>query len=90
MDDRRKVTEMSLNWMDEALCAQVGTEIFFPERGGNPHAAVSVCRRCPVKQECLNHALDLEASSPLQVTGIWGGTTTKQRDRLRRALKGAA
>ena len=75
----------SLEWMSEALCAQVGTEVFFPERGGNPAPAISVCRRCPVQQECLEHALHLETTSPLEVTGIWGGTTSAQRQKMRGA-----
>jgi WhiB family redox-sensing transcriptional regulator len=76
----------SLDWMSEAVCAQVGTELFFPEQGGNPAQAVAICRRCPVRQECLDHALELDRSIAGQVTGIWGGTTAKQRQ----AIKGAA
>lgn len=80
---------MSLEWMNDALCAQVGTEIFFPERGGNPREALQVCKACTVRDDCLNHALELKATSPLNVTGIWGGTTERQRHKIGRT-KGAA
>jgi hypothetical protein len=37
-------------------------------------AAKRLCRRCPVKQECLDMAL--EFGSP----GIWGNKTTQERE----------
>ena len=78
-----------LEWINDALCAQVGTEIFFPESGQSPKDAIKVCERCTVINECLTHAITLNNSSPLTVTGVWGGTTERQRRQLRR-MKGAA
>lgn len=72
---------MSLEWMGDALCAEIGTEPFFPQPGENPHQAIAVCRRCPVQTECLDHARHLEASGPWFVTGIWGGTSANERHR---------
>lgn len=69
-----------LEWMNDALCAQVGLDEFFPEKGTNPHQALSVCRRCDVRGACLDYALSIGP-----VTGIWGGTTERERRRLRRA-----
>lgn len=65
-------------WMDEAVCAQVGSEIFFPEAGANPNEAKRVCRNCPVKAECLDYAL-----SHGMVYGVWGGLTEAERRGLR-------
>jgi hypothetical protein len=36
---------------------------------------------CGVKEECLNYALSARERS-----GVWGGMTTEQRDRRRRAI----
>ena len=71
----------SLEWMDDALCAEVGTEPFFPESHDNPRHALAVCQRCEVRMKCLDHAL----SMPLNPAGIWGGTTERERRDLRRA-----
>jgi len=70
------------NWVDGAACAQTDPELFFPEKGQPPAKAKLVCLRCPVKQQCLEYAL----TSPVRVDGIWGGTTPKQRQELRREL----
>jgi WhiB family redox-sensing transcriptional regulator len=70
--------------MDDAVCREVGGEMFFPENGEDSHQARAVCRACPVQSECLNYALTLEDSGVWFVTGIWGGTGQKDRMRLRR------
>ena len=81
---------MSLEWMDDALCAEVGTEIFFPDRGGNPARALDVCRRCEVRRECLDYVMELEAGTPHGVMGIWGGTTGTQRAKMKSARRRAS
>lgn len=72
-----------LEWLDDALCREVGTEIFFPDKGTTAEEARSICRACPVRYECLSHALHLEANGVWQVTGIWGGLTPRERRALR-------
>ena len=69
-----------LEWFDDALCAQVGLDEFFPEKGANPAQAISVCKACDVREKCLEYALRIGP-----VAGIWGGTTERERRRLRRA-----
>lgn len=70
---------MSLKWQDDALCAEVGPELFFPEKGESAAPAKSVCAACPVVAECLGYAL----SNRLTV-GIYAGMTiTERRDLLR-------
>ena len=36
--------------------------------------AKAVCAQCPVKQQCLEHALEFDERH-----GIWGGTTPTER-----------
>jgi len=43
-------------------------------------AAKTLCGECPVKNACLQYALETK-----QEHGIWGGTTEEERRRLRRA-----
>ena len=67
------------NWEARALCRQWDPETFFPEKTqGRPSAtsgyalgvavAKSVCRSCPVRQECDVAALERGESH-----GVWGG-----------------
>jgi WhiB family redox-sensing transcriptional regulator len=62
-----------------ARCVEVDPEIFFPERGGSSKAARAVCSECSVRQECLLYAL-----ANREQFGIWGGTSERERRRLRR------
>lgn len=85
MDSGRKGRKMaSLQWMNDALCAEIGVDPFFPESHENHQQAVQICRRCPVQTECLEHALKLEQSDAWNVLGIWGGLTPRQRRSLLR------
>lgn len=65
-------------WRDEAACAQVDPDAFFPERGGSLHDAKAVCHRCPVRAECLDDALARD-----EPHGIWGGLSERERRKLR-------
>jgi WhiB family redox-sensing transcriptional regulator len=73
------------DWRLRALCAQTDPEAFFPEKGGSARAALAVCAECPVRGECLNHALEND-----ERFGVWGGTTERERRRLRRQRQEAA
>lgn len=66
------------NWTHDALCAQVDTEIFFPDKGGSVREGKRVCRECPVRAECLAYAIEHEDRY-----GIWGGLSERERRRLR-------
>lgn len=71
-------------WVSRAACkgmADDGNDAFFPENAGIPRAALAVCERCPVRGECLNTALRIEAGRAARF-GVWGGMTPKQRERL--------
>ena len=76
---------------DDALCAQVDPEIFFPKKGGSSREAKAVCARCPVAAECLDYSLSDPRTSALAPFsfGIWGGTTERQRRHIRDAMNTA-
>lgn len=69
----------SVEWMDDALCREVGPEPFFPDSDISPRDALEICHRCDVEIECLTFALTIGP-----VSGIWGGTTEADRRRLKR------
>lgn len=72
------VTGPRRRWEDDALCQQVDTEVFFPERGGGTtHAAKQVCKLCDVQPECLEHALAAD-----EEYGVWGGMSERQRRKI--------
>lgn len=73
------IIQQDLAWQAEARCLQVDPEIFFPERGGSSKAARSVCVECGVRVECLKYALRNR-----EQFGIWGGTSERERRKLRR------
>jgi WhiB family redox-sensing transcriptional regulator len=82
------IMEESNDWRKRAACLGMEPEIFYPTytygRGLDEaiDRAKEICRKCPVVSECLEDAL----SRPLKDTegGIWGGTTDRERRRLRR------
>lgn len=59
-------------------------ELFFhppgeraPERSQRQAAALTLCRACPVRPQCLEHAL-----MSLETYGVWGGTTERDRQSM--------
>jgi WhiB family redox-sensing transcriptional regulator len=68
-----------VEWQSNARCAEVDPEIFFPERGGSSKKAREVCSDCEVSAQCLEYALNNK-----EQFGIWGGTSERERRRLRK------
>lgn len=78
-------------WYDRAACARSTLQgvTFFSDgkRGGGAtpemirerKIALSFCAVCPVRQECLDFALETN-----QEHGIWGGLTVKARKNVRK------
>jgi WhiB family redox-sensing transcriptional regulator len=64
-------------WTEDAICPQIDTDLFFPEKGGSTREAKSICARCPVTAECLEFALRNG-----ERFGIWGGLSERERRRL--------
>lgn len=69
-----------LEWQDDALCAQTGLDMFFPEKGGTTRDAKKVCGGCDVREQCLAYALEND-----EHFGIWGGTSERERRKLKKA-----
>lgn len=72
-------TEPADNYRARALCAQVGDEFWFPEKGGSTKEAKKICFQCEVRAECLQDALDHD-----ERFGIWGGLSERDRRRLKK------
>lgn len=66
------------DWVRHAECRGM-PELFFPQRGASTKEAKAVCAMCPVRQECLDHAIDVG-----EKFGIWGGLSERERRRIRR------
>jgi WhiB family transcriptional regulator, redox-sensing transcriptional regulator len=67
------------NWRVAARCRTVDADGLFV-RGARQREARGFCRTCPVRTECLAHALDHRIEF-----GVWGGMTERQRRALLRA-----
>lgn len=70
-------------WADQAECLGMDPELFHPGRGDDTSVsnAKAVCAVCPVRAECLDHAM-----THGEKHGIWGGTSERERRRMRRGL----
>jgi WhiB family redox-sensing transcriptional regulator len=69
-------------WRKYALCRHYDPALFFPHGLEGVQEAQAVCAGCPVKQECLEFALATN-----QVHGVWGGTSERERVRIRRSAR---
>jgi len=73
-----------LAWEARAACRGKGPDLFFPAPGDDVDPAQAICARCAVRQECLEVALSSVEGGA--IPGIWGGTSARERARLRRAM----
>lgn len=76
-------------WTLTASCAShPDPDAWFPLSVPGPtdiyREARDICQACPVKRECLEHAL-----TNREQHGLWGGLTPNQRERLTREPLGA-
>ncbi len=74
------------DWWERAACRGLDTSLFFPGRGESIAEAEAVCASCEVRDDCLWFALGDTARSP-QRFGVWGGSSERQRRRLRHQLR---
>lgn len=82
--------DMIDDWRDRAACRDTDPELFFPISEIGPGArqaarAKAVCAGCPVRQRCLDFALDNGLDH-----GVFGGTTERERRELIRRSHTAA
>ncbi len=73
-------------WQSFAACRGTAPELFLGpdeervrDRVRRERLAIRVCADCPVRPECLGHALQVPERH-----GIWGATTPEQRSALGR------
>lgn len=62
------------HWTLRAACREVDPELFFPATEKDAGRGKEVCRRCPVRNECLVSALESD-----ERFGIWGGLSEGER-----------
>jgi len=76
-------TELVADWRARAACSGYPNTLFFPSSDARDDASVAkakaICSVCPVADDCLAYALETN-----QRSGIWGGTSEKERKSLRR------
>ncbi|MGH9198090.1 MAG: WhiB family transcriptional regulator, partial [Acidimicrobiia bacterium] len=76
-----------LEWQERAACREYDNVLFFGADEGESEIekqtreahARSICQTCPVKEPCLEFAMETN-----QKYGIWGGLTDKERSSLKR------
>jgi WhiB family redox-sensing transcriptional regulator len=71
--------------MAEGKCREHPPETFFPSDGAGVGIARRICADCPVKQPCLDYALDNHIEH-----GVWGGTSERGRYMIVRQRRLAA
>lgn len=72
------------DWRHQSACLDEDPELFFPIGNTGPavwqiEEAKQVCRRCPVREQCLAWALEAG-----QDHGVWGGLSEDERRAMKR------
>lgn len=82
LDDARKPPDYPAPVWDSAKCLyHPDPDWFFEDlENNNAKRQKDFCSDCPVISECLEYAMKVD------VRGIWGGTTHKERKALRKEL----
>ena len=76
------VTPLDRSWQLKGLCRGNHSYLFFPpstverkeERERREQKAKAICQVCPVKEDCLEFALEIR-----EPYGIWGAMTETER-----------
>lgn len=66
-------------WMDDAACAELPPDDWFPDHGDHWTAAraIDVCQGCAVRELCAEFGMG-------EIHGIYGGLTPRARAAIRR------
>jgi WhiB family transcriptional regulator, redox-sensing transcriptional regulator len=89
MPDRERLIIAKMGrWIGRAACREEPDPGYLAERTGNAvqnknqeQRAKEICAECPVRIECLDHAMTVPESG-----GIWGGLNDRERDHLAKRL----
>ena len=66
-------------WLARRACRPDDLDLFFATRSRKVRRAKAICADCPVRQDCLDHAI----ADP-STRGVWGGLTEPERRHERR------
>lgn len=75
-------------WWEQALCAEIDPELWYPTKGGSVREAKRMCRRCPVTASCLEETVRIEAQEQGEPIGVRGGLSANERIPLIRQRRG--
>lgn len=67
------MSDTTWNWRTAARCTVADSDTLFVQ-GRHQRDARQFCHSCPVRTECLAHALDNRVER-----GVWGGMTERER-----------
>lgn len=75
-----------MSWHEQARCREVDGDLFFADKGeqARTHAAKRLCQQCEVAKPCLEYALAHPG-----IAGVWGATTERDRQELKRRRRTA-
>jgi WhiB family redox-sensing transcriptional regulator len=76
VDDDSGRTTVTRDWRRRARCRSEDPDTLFVQ-GAQQRDVREVCKACPVRTECLAHALDNRIRF-----GVWGGMTERERRAL--------
>lgn len=78
------ITAPAAEFWDAALCARVeNADLFHPAQGRNGDSTAKwICRRCRVRQRCLDWALTLPDDHDRY--GVYGGLSPAERRAVRK------
>jgi WhiB family transcriptional regulator, redox-sensing transcriptional regulator len=92
MTRTREHTQPGWGWQEQAACRGRDLSLFFapdserpPARARREAEARKICARCPVRAECLSHALAVP-----EAYGVWGGMSEEERAAERRRRRRSA
>jgi len=69
--------DMNAEWRLHAVCKQHDLSKWFSDTWHEQREAVSICKTCPVQNDCLSFALKYDER------GIWGGKSERARRKLK-------
>ena len=66
-------------WYLQAACKDVDVNVFYGGTAGSNRQAAKFCAQCPVRNECLEDALEYQ---PIDQYGFWGGISAHDRKKI--------
>jgi hypothetical protein len=69
--------DMGAEWRLRAECKNHDLSLWFSEQWHEQRTAVTICKSCPVQNDCLQFALKYDER------GVWGGKSERARRKLK-------